>query len=74
MGSETTGLIRWHWLAEAHGVMLACWRSEPPLGLELELGLGPVRGAGQVGGTPEGMEAGLLGGLAAQALQVLDLV
>lgn len=51
---------------------LACWRSEPPLGLELGLELG--RGAGQEGGTPEGMEAGLLGGPAAQALQVLDLV
>lgn len=68
MGSETTGLIRWHWLAEAHVVMLACWRSEPLLGL------GQERGGGQVVGIPEGMEAGLLGGLAAQAPQVLDLV
>lgn len=68
MGSETTGLIRWHWLVEARGVMLACWRSEPLLGQE------QGRGAGQVVGTPEGMEAGLLGVLAAQPLLVLDLV
>lgn len=71
MGSETTGLLRWHWLIEAHGVMLACWRSE------LLLGLGQGRGAGRVVETLEAMEAGLLGVLAAQALQVdwvLDLV
>ncbi len=58
---------RWHWLVGAPGVMLACWVSVSLQGL-LGLGLGLGRVAGQVVETPEGMEAGLLGLLAARAL------
>lgn len=49
--------------------MLACWESVSLQGtLGLGLGLGPGRAAGQAVETPEGMEADLLGVVAARSL------